>query len=154
MGEYLKAPRLLVFLSTLVIVLCPFQTARADNYRTTVDPEITHQVTSVYKSVNARSWYGSTMVLLSQAQTEPKTYDGSSIGIEMTCSSVVSGTFVVSLYRVGSTSAQFVGSADFNRQGFTKATWNGVGAGRYYFTFTKPNDGNLVISYDVATYSW
>lgn len=154
MSEYLKAPRLLVFLSALVIVLCPFQTARADNFRTTSDPVITHSVTSVSKSVDMRSWYGSTMVLLSQAQTEPKTYDGNSIGIEMTCSSTVPGTFVVSLYRVGSTSAQFVGSADFKRQGFTKATWNGVGSGRYYFLFIKPNDGYLVISNHVATYSW
>lgn len=115
---------------------------------------ITDESMALPMPTDARSWYGTSMTLLTKTQTGQKYYDGNNIGIEMTCSSTTAGTFVVSLYRTSGTSAQFLGSANFKRQGFTKATWNGVGPGRYYFTFSKPNDGTIVRSYDVATYSW
>lgn len=102
-----------------------------------------------------RSWYGSTMSLITTYSTASYYFDGNSVGIEMTCSSQRSGTFSVTLYRdVGSGSSQRIGTAAFNRNGFTKATWSGVGSGTYHFVMSKPNDGTRVTSSDVAMYSW
>ncbi|MBM6816432.1 hypothetical protein H6A23_04525 [Olsenella uli] len=101
-----------------------------------------------------RSWYGSTMVLYTTFETASHHYDGSSVGIEMTCVSSSSGTFGVTLMRVEGSSSASLGTATFMRNGFTKATWEGVGSGVYYFVMSKPLDGVRVTSSDIAMYSW
>lgn len=141
-------------LVVLLVMSCAVETAYAQGLQSATESVTISTSPSPLATGCARSWYGSKLSLLTRAQTELKHYDGSSIGIEMTCSSASEGTFLVSLYRVESSSTQFLGSATFKRRGFTKATWNGVGSGSYYFVFSKANDGTLVTSSDAATYSW
>lgn len=100
------------------------------------------------------SWYGSTMNLVSTAFTASRYFDGSSLGIEMTCTSSMDGTFTVTLYKVANGQNVSMGSAYFKRIGFTKATWQGVGSGTYFFGFSKTFDGTRVSSSDVKMYSW
>jgi len=101
-----------------------------------------------------RAWFGSTMVLYTTYETSTHYYDGNNVGIEMTCSSNASGTFNVTLMRIEGNSSASLGTAKFKRNGFTKATWEGVGPGAYYFVMSKPTDGRRVTSSDVAMYSW
>lgn len=107
-------------------------------------------------SVN-RSWYGQTLSLLSRQETGASYYDGNNVGIELDASCPVDGFFDVALYRVDARNSRvtsFIGSASFKRNGFTKATWQNVGPGNYKFVFSKSNDGAVVTSSNVATYSW
>lgn len=100
------------------------------------------------------SWYGETLRLTDTHSFQRLYFDGASVGIEMTASCPVDGSFTVSLYRHVSGTAQLVGSASFKRNGFTKATWEGVGPGFYQFVCQKPADRQVVTSSDVAMYSW
>ncbi len=103
---------------------------------------------------SSRSWYGDTLNLLNTQCFHDRYFDGNNVGIEMTASCPIDGTFTVSLLRVTNGRAAFVGSASFKRNGFTKATWEGVGSGTYRFVCKKPSDGKRVTSSDVAIYSW
>lgn len=102
-----------------------------------------------------RSWFGSTLSFASSYTLPAHVYDGNNVGIEMTASCPVGGTFTVSLYRKSTTgSLGFLGEATFKRNGFTKATWEDVGPGTYVFSCSKSSDGAIVSSDDVAMYSW
>ena len=104
--------------------------------------------------VSPRAWFGTSMVLYTTYATSSHYFDGNSVGIEMTCASVGGGTFNVTLRRVQGNSSVSIGTAAFRRNVFTKATWEGVGAGTYFFVMSKPTDGTRVTSSDVAMYSW
>ncbi|HIY51439.1 MAG TPA: hypothetical protein IAA43_05830 [Candidatus Olsenella avicola] len=106
-------------------------------------------------TVMPRSWFGSSLSLSSSYTLPAHVYDGNNVGIEMTASCPVDGTFTVSLYRSSATGAMaFLGETTFKRNGFTKATWEGVGPGTYVFSCNKSFDGAIVRSNDVAMYSW
>lgn len=108
---------------------------------------------SLAGDLDARSWYGRKLSLASRQVIGPNSFDGNSVGIEMTASCPKNGTFTVTLYRMNP-SKQRIGSATFKRNGFTKAVWEGVGSGNYLFECTKSPDGAMVTSKDVAVYSW
>lgn len=99
------------------------------------------------------SWYGSTLRLVSSAVVTPfKYYDGSSIGIEMTCSAARKGAFKV---KCCDASGACLGSRMFAYQGFTKQTWRMPKPGNYQFVFSKMYDDRIVVSStDVKMYSW
>lgn len=102
-----------------------------------------------------RSWYGGSIQLFATQSTGWNYYDGDSVGIEMTCSSTLDGTFTVELRRKSDENHyESLGKASFNRNGFTKATWEGVGSGTYCFVLEKPTDGVVVNCSDIAMYSW
>ncbi len=122
--------------------------------RDIVCPRVTHVRIADPYAPSACSWYGGTLALKSSANLGPFSFDGSNVGIEMTCSSSSSGSFRVVLYRgnrVGDGTK--IGGALFSRQGFTKATWSNVGSGNYYFAMSNAG-GATVTSSDVAMYSW
>lgn len=106
------------------------------------------------QSISSRSWYGGEASLLFSYSTTPRSFDGANVGIEMTCTSTKAGSFTVELWRGSSRfSASRVGTANFSRQGFTKATWTNVGSGTYFFVFTN-SAGTLIKCSDIAMYSW
>lgn len=100
-----------------------------------------------------RSWYGDSFTLKGKSWTSPsRYYEGSNIGIEMTCSSSVSGTLSV---RCCSSSGQCLGVRSFKYRGFTKATWSMPSPGTYYFRVEKTKlDTVPISSSDVKMYSW
>lgn len=102
------------------------------------------------------SWYGSTLEVGGYSSWTGATryYDGSNVGIEMTCRSSGSGTFDVELHRGYIVFNDYIGTVAFNVNGFTKGTWTNVGSGNYYFKFNNPRVGLNVYSNDVAMYSW
>ncbi len=102
----------------------------------------------------SRSWYGDSLNLLSTQTFQDRYFDGRNVGIEMTASCPIDGSFTVSLFRISNGRASLVGSASFKRNGFTKATWENVGSGTYRFLCKKTLDGKRVTSTDVAIYSW
>lgn len=108
--------------------------------------------TAALATVDQYSWHGDSFTLASGTRKSAVHYfDGNNIGIEMTCSANRQGTFVVGCYQ---SNGQKIGTRTFAYQGFTKATWPSAGPGYYYFLFSKVNDGAVVKSNDVATYSW
>lgn len=106
------------------------------------------------------SWYGSSLYMYKTTSVTGSTryYDGSNVGIEMTCSTggtnACDSYFSVELHRVSGLSDTYIGSAAFKRSGFTKATWTNVGSGYYYFKFVKCSDTQSISSNNVAMYSW
>lgn len=116
---------------------------------------ITHeQIDLVDSGIDQRSWYGTSMAFSRTAYTSEYSFDGTNVGIEMTCTSSKSGSFTVYLWRKTIGGSERVGSASFNRNGFTKATWTNVGSGTYFFILSKANDGTVVTCSDIAMYSW
>lgn len=141
--------------------------AYADDERDTelVIPEISYDESdSIFNMPSTRSWYGSTLDMTGTAQYtgSVRDYDGSNVGIEMTCYTTGSPSgcdryFSVELHRKSGafdSRDDYVGSAAFKRNGFTKATWTNVGAGRYCFKFVKCADNQVLHSNSVAMYSW
>lgn len=97
-----------------------------------------------------RSWYGESASFSLSHMMDEHYYDGSSVGIEVTASCPVDGSFTVSLYRSG----VLIASASLNRNRFSRAEWLNVGPGRYSFRFSKSNDGATVRCSDIALFSW
>lgn len=110
------------------------------------------------------SWFGSSLDMSNTTEMSGAThyYYGNNLGIEMSCytkgsSSKCDTYFSVELHRLTGSYYdvdEYVGSAAFKRNGFTKATWTNVGSGRYYFKFRKCPDGQSIHSDSVAMYSW
>lgn len=117
--------------------------------------EVTHDPEETTLAPETRSWYGTSFTFSSNLRLGAHYYDGSNVGIEMTCSSSQpSGTFSVRLYRLSGATPTFIGNASFKQNGFNKATWSNVGAGTYYFVLSKAGDGISVTCSEVAMYSW
>lgn len=147
----MRVSMLLAGLAVSTIYLAIPQTVSATTSAgSTVAATISHDERSIWSRAFARSWFGGSLSLVSHQTLSSRYFDGNNVGIEMTASCPVDGMFSVSLLRSGS----LVGSATFKRNGFTKATWEGVGPGYYQFSFSKANDGAWVTSGDVAMYSW
>lgn len=119
-----------------------------------IEPNVSYSQLVETRIVLPRSWYGDSLRLLNTQYLQERYFDGNNVGIEMTASSPSDGTFSVSLYRIEGEGSSFISSATFKRNGFTKATWEGVGPGTYRFVCKKAADGKLVTSSDVAMYSW
>lgn len=120
-----------------------------------VSIEVSHVKAPGADVPTAYSWYGMNMSLINRYESPSYFFDGNNVGIEMTCSSATQGTFTVELQRrVSYNRYESLGTASFDRNGFTKATWEGVGSGTYRFVFSKASDGVWVTSSDVALYSW
>lgn len=123
---------------------------------------VTHDPTeSIFDNLSEseRSWYGSSLEFSGTHIGSKRYYDGNNIGIEMRC--YQTGTypcdthFSVELHRSNYIwEDTYIGSAAFNRSGFTKATWTNVGGGTYFFKFVKCNDNMTVRARNVAMYSW
>lgn len=99
------------------------------------------------------SWYGGSLHLVSKAVTTPLRYfDGSNIGIEMTCSADRHGSFEVTCCDA---SGACLGTRVFPYQGFLKRTWRMPRPGNYRFVFRKMYPDLVpVTSSDVKMYSW
>lgn len=117
-----------------------------------VVPTVTHTNGVDFYEPSACSWYGCSKTFSEATKLGPYYFDGSSVGIEMTCSSSAGGSFTVTLYR-GSSSGTRVGSATFSKKGFTKATWSNVGSGSYYFWISGIGTSRITAN-DIAMYSW
>ena len=147
----LRVGIVLAGLAVSVICLATPQTASATTVpESMVFATVSHDEGPIRSRSFARSWFGDSLSLVSRQTSSSRYFDGNNVGIELTASCPVDGTFTVSLLRSGS----LIGSATFKRNGFTKATWEGIGPGHYQFTFSKANDGARVTSNDVAMYSW
>lgn len=106
-----------------------------------------------FAQADSRSWYGSSMTLVQGSyRTAAQYYDGSYIGVEMTCSATRDGSFDVTCCKSGGSCLE---TKTMSYRGFTKRTWRSFGPGTYYFVFTKRVDDRVVVkSTDVKTYSW
>ncbi|MBM6688827.1 hypothetical protein H6A35_08120 [Collinsella tanakaei] len=103
--------------------------------------------------ISPYSWYGESFsISYGKKQTATKYFDGSNIGIELTCSAPIAGVFRVSL--VSSTGVE-MGARSISYQGYTNVSWLNVPAGRYYFLFTKQSDPHITVTADqLAMFSW
>lgn len=110
---------------------------------------MSHESDTGSLDANARSWYGTSFSFSRRYSIPYHYFDGNNVGIEMDCSSKGSGSFSVSLYRNG----LLIGTAEFNRNGFTKAVWTNVGPGNYSFELVKTDSASVKCS-NVAMYSW
>lgn len=144
-------------------VLCP-ATALGAPENDEIEITVTHDpAESFFNGITPYSWFGSTLYFggpedITMLDGEVRSYDGTNVGIEMTCSKSMGTTcddyFSVELWRGKPGSGTYVGSAGFAREGFTKATWSNVGSGDYAFRFVKCPDTQVIQSSDVAMYSW
>ena len=159
MREHLENARLMwAGAVAFLLILCsaflaPSRACAAEQPSDVVPPIVVH-LYDPDSVVSSRSWFGGTLTLVTEQTFVPHNFDGSNVGIEMTASCSVNGTFTVSLYRSSFLGNSLVGTAAFKRNGFTKATWEGVGSGTYYFVCRKSADSKVVTSSDVAMYSW
>lgn len=99
------------------------------------------------------SWHAWQLSLTNKKVSSPSKYfDGNNIGLEMTCSSSISGTICVECIPEEGGS---LGVRYYPYKGFKKNTWKSNGSGQYHFCFYKSgNDVSTVTSSDVAMYSW
>lgn len=97
-----------------------------------------------------RSWYGTSASFSSAISLSSHYHDGNNVGIEVTSSCKVNGSFSAQLFREGT----FIASATLKRNGFSKAEWLNVGPGIYNLRFGKANDGTTVHCSDIAFFSW
>ncbi len=148
----------------IVILLCAFgfftalggapQYAVAQNLGDDVQLMVTHSKLRDPYEPSACSWYGASATFKYSTSLKVHNYDGSNVGIEMTCSSSKSGSFTVVLYRgTKADTKALIGSAQFSRNGFTKATWTNVGSGTYLFVLSGAG-GTTITANDIAMYSW
>ncbi len=148
----------------IVILLCAFgfcaalggvpHCALAQNLGHDIRLTVTHsKLRDPYEPL-ACSWYGTSASFKNSVSLKAHNYDGSNVGIEMTCSSSRSGSFTVALYRgTKADTKALIGSAQFSRNGFTKATWTNVGSGTYHFVLSGAG-GTTITANDIAMYSW
>lgn len=146
-----KKPVCVLLAMMLLLSFAPIDVLAAELPEAEV--EISHFATAATTSYE-RSWYGASLALSRTSYTPTHYYDGNNVGIEMSCSSEKEGSFTVTLWRSVTGNSERVGTAMFDRNGFTKATWSNVGPGSYYFIFTKASDGALVYCRDIGMYSW
>lgn len=156
---------LMVLAATLAMVLGVGGTSPtvvlADEGEDQIEIVVTHNpFESIKWGPMACSWYGSSLYMYKTTSVSGSTryYDGSNVGIEMTCTTggtnACDSYFSVELHRVSGFSDTYIGSAAFKHNGFTKATWTNVGSGNYYFKFVKCSDTQSISSNSVAMYSW
>lgn len=126
-----------------------------------VVPVVTYDLSDavVRNPAPRRSWFGSSLQFQYSYSGPVRHYDGNNIGIEMTCRTLGSSSgcdsgFSVGLHRKRGLHDDYVGSAGFRRKGFSKATWENVGSGDYYFRFVKCSDSQTIIADNAAMYSW
>ncbi len=146
------------------ILLCAFgfcvalggapQCAAAQNLGGDVQLTVTHSKLLDLYAPSTCSWYGGSASFRYSTSLQAHSFDGSNVGIEMTCSSTRSGSFTVYLYRGTKADTRvLIGSTQFSRNGFTKATWTNVGSGTYHFVLAGAN-GTTITANDIAMYSW
>lgn len=149
--SYTCRHRLFLFLASFALALiCRTRVCLAVEPRVRVTCALDQGPEALYL-VHPRSWQGISFSFGTVYSTSSFYFDGANVGIEMYASCPVDGTFTVELYR---NNYEFVGSAEFKRNGFTKAVWENVGAGTYKFKFRKTADGTSVSSSDASMYSW
>jgi hypothetical protein len=102
---------------------------------------------SYYSTLNF-SWY---------AHGDTRSYDTSNMNISLATNSspTTTGTFTIKLYRdrTWPISDDYIGSVSHPRSGSGSGRWTSVGAGNYYFDFSKGDDGVVVWSDSVHMWS-
>lgn len=148
----LRLSKFVVVVISAVLIAIPIR-ANAASLNEESIATVTHEEVTC-ADISTCSWYGGEATFTFTHTTTPRYYDGTNVGIEMTCSSSKDGSFVVELWRGSSKlGGSYVGRAEFSRQGFTKATWSNVGSGNYFFVFTN-NAGTPITCSGIAMYSW
>lgn len=97
-----------------------------------------------------QSWDGTSISFAISYRLSARYFDGYNIGIKLTASCPINGTFTISLYR----NSSFVGSASVRRNGYSETVWTNVGPGCYSYYFSKSQDGATVLCSNIAMYSW
>lgn len=135
----------------LCFVLNPLNVFAAEVLQT--DATLIELTQSQKGGIEPYSWYGEPFSIVSGTKkTAVRYFDGSSVGLEMTSSATIQGTFSVSLYREGGT---LLGARQLKFNGFSKVTWSNVGSGRYFFSFTKTTAPSVkVTTSQLKMYSW
>lgn len=105
---------------------------------------------SVYStSLSFQSYYsGPTRAYTGSSSSEDMHWKGTTYVSNQSPS--MSTTFTIYLYRERKWQAdQLVGQVTCSREGYHDITWADVGAGNYYFCYSKASDGATVYSNDV-----
>ena len=105
---------------------------------------------SVYStSLSFQNYYGgSTRSYTGSSSSEDMHWQGTTHATNQSPS--MSTTFTIYLYRERKWQAdQLIGQVTCSREGYHDITWPSVGAGNYYFCYSKNDDGATVYSNDV-----
>ena len=103
------------------------------------------------------NWYGSNFSFDTTLTGSTRYYDLDNIGCDFYSYADGEGaqsTFKLTLYRKNIIGATPVETKIMKRTGDNKADWYGVGAGDYFFYFSKTYDGVTVKSDAMGMYSW
>lgn len=112
-----------------------------------------------FATVAFASSFTSTFDFDSNLKGGTRTYTGTNMNISATSMSVggiqrgLSTTYTVSLYRSKTWSNDYIGVKSFPRDSAGSAVWSNVGAGDYYFSFSKTIDGVWLKSTDVKMFN-
>lgn len=154
MQRGIKRMRFVIFISSLALLTgipCPAmaETSSTTNITSATSQEegVAHQIG--LPSVVGRSWYGTSFTVNDSYRIRARYFDGSNVGIEFNASCQTQGTLTIRLYRGSS----LIGSTTVSNKGFSKSTWNSVGAGNYAFVVIS-NNKRRVDCTNVAIYSW
>lgn len=117
-----------------------------------IDPVVTHDKDEYpIDPTGLTSSYSSTLVLGVPSHVGiTRYYSGTNISISMDAYTTGSGgncdpSFSVELHRAHGFYSEYIGSAAFWRDGYSKATWSNVGPGDYYFKFVRCMQDNKTI---------
>ena len=105
---------------------------------------------SVYSTSLSFQYYynGPTRTYTGSSTSEDMHWKGTTHVLNQTNS--MSTTFTISLYRERKLLPdELIGSVTCSRDGYHDIVWTNVGAGKYYFYYTKASDGATVYSNDV-----
>ena len=105
---------------------------------------------SVYSTSLSFQYYynGPTRSYTGSSTSEDMHWKGTTHVLNQTSS--MSTTFTISLYRERKLFPdELIGSVTCSRDGYHDIVWTNVGAGKYYFYYTKASDGATVYSNDV-----
>ena len=129
-------------IATVIVMLITFSLVVA-----TVSASVMMSVYST--SVSFTNYYGgATRSYTGSSSSEDMNWKGTTHTIDQTSS--MSSTFTISLYRERKfLPDQLIGQVVCDREGYHNITWTSVGAGNYYFYYSKDNDGATVYSNDV-----
>lgn len=113
----------------------------------------------VYAGPVLRNWFGSNFQFSTSLRGSTRYYDLDNIGCDFRAytdsgTGAASNTFSVTLMRDRGLWRDDCGKKTASRNGSSHFDWYGVGAGDYYFYFSKANDGQTVKCDAVGMYSW
>lgn len=128
---------------SLLVILITFSIASLTVYAATD----TYNSTIIFKGEHIGKTYEFTHDNISYSATAYSTYNGKEISADNDYD--LDDTYTVSLYKQGFIYSEKVGSKELSRYTSGSAEWTDVGAGKYFFYFSKTRDGADVHSDDI-----